>query len=194
MPSVKRVNGSYTIQATDVNIQGNLSVIGSLGNIIVSSATTLAANNTWTGTQIFAGTPTQLAAIFTDVAETANVNGLAAGGTVTYDLTSQSLLLFTANAASNWIINFRGSANVTLNNLLPTGRSITSAFFATNGDTPYYNTNVQVDGSAVGVTTRWQGGSAPAAGNANGVDVYVYNIIKTADSTFSIFASQTRFA
>jgi len=53
---------------------------------------------------------------------------------------------------------------------------------------------VQVDGTTSGVTTRWQGGTAPTAGNASGVDVYSYTIIKTANATFSVFASQTRFA
>lgn len=195
MPAVKRVNGSYTIQSSDLIIVGNLSVVGGgIGNIIVSAATALSANNTWTGTQIFAGTPNQLAAIFSDVAETANVIVGSAGGNVTCDLTNQSLIFFTANASSNWTINFRGSANVTLNNLLPTGRSITTACLVTNGATPYFNTNVQVDGSSTGVTTRWQGGNAPSAGNAAGVDVYTYSIIKTDNAAFSIFASLTRFA
>jgi hypothetical protein len=64
----------------------------------------------------------------------------------------------------------------------------------TNGATAYYNTTVQVDGTTSGVTTRWQGGTAPTAGNASSVDAYSYTIIKTASATFSVFASQTRFA
>jgi hypothetical protein len=71
---------------------------------------------------------------------------------------------------------------------------VTAAFLVTQGATAYFNSAVQVDGTAVGVTTRWQGGTAPAAGNPSGVDVYMYTIIKTAASTYSVFASQTRFA
>jgi hypothetical protein len=68
------------------------------------------------------------------------------------------------------------------------------AFLATNGGTAFYNTAVQVDGTTSGVTTRWQGGTAPTSGNASSVDVYVYTVIKTGSATFSVFASQTRFA
>jgi hypothetical protein len=67
------------------------------------------------------------------------------------------------------------------------------AFLVTQGATPYYNTTVQVDGATAGVTTRWQGGSAPTAGNASGVDVYSYTIIKTASATFTVLAAQTQF-
>jgi hypothetical protein len=67
-------------------------------------------------------------------------------------------------------------------------------FLVTNGTTAYYNTTVQVDGTTSGVTTRWQGGAAPTAGNPSGVDVYSYTIIKTAAATFTVLASQTRFA
>jgi hypothetical protein len=44
------------------------------------------------------------------------------------------------------------------------------------------------------VTPKWQGGTAPAAGNASGIDVYTYTIIKTGSATFTVLASLTRFA
>jgi len=72
------------------------------------------------------------------------------------------------------------------------GQSMTIAFLVTNGATAYYNSAVQIDGSAV--TPKWQGGTAPAAGNASSVDTYVYTVIKTAASTFTVLASQTKFA
>jgi hypothetical protein len=62
----------------------------------------------------------------------------------------------------------------------------------TNGATAYYPTVFQVDGSAV--TPKWQAGSAPSAGNASSVDVYVFTVLKTASATFTVFASQTQFA
>jgi hypothetical protein len=69
---------------------------------------------------------------------------------------------------------------------------MTVAFLVTNGATAYYNSAVQVDGSSV--TPKWQGGTAPTAGNASSVDVYSYTVIKTADATFTALASQTQFA
>ncbi len=129
-----------------------------------------------------------------DVLETATVATIAATGTIAYDVTTQVVLFYTINASANWTVNFRGSSGTSLNTLLATGESVTAAFLVTQGSTAYFNSAVQVDGTTSGVTTRWQGGTAPAAGNASGVDVYVYTIIKTANATFSVFASQTRFA
>jgi hypothetical protein len=122
------------------------------------------------------------------------VSATAATGTINYDVTTQSVLFYTTNASGNFTVNLRASAGTSLNTALATGQSVTVAFLATNGATAYYNTSVQVDGTTSGVTTRWQGGTAPAAGNASSVDVYVYTVVKTASATYSVFASQTRFA
>jgi hypothetical protein len=62
----------------------------------------------------------------------------------------------------------------------------------TNGATAYYQTGFQVDGSSV--TPKWQGGTAPSAGNASSVDVYTFTVIKTASATFTVLGSQTKFA
>jgi hypothetical protein len=57
----------------------------------------------------------------------------------------------------------------------------------TNGVTAYIANAFQVDGSAV--TPKWSGGTAPAAGNASSIDFYSFNILKTANATFTVFAS-----
>jgi hypothetical protein len=53
---------------------------------------------------------------------------------------------------------------------------------------------VQVDGTVTGVTTKWQGGTAPTSGDANSVDVYQYTVIKTGAATFTVLASVTKYA
>jgi hypothetical protein len=68
------------------------------------------------------------------------------------------------------------------------------SILSTNGGTAYYPTSVQINGTTSGVTTKWQGGTAPTSGNANSIDVYTYTIIKTASATFTVLASQTKFA
>ena len=77
---------------------------------------------------------------------------------------------------------------------MATGQAITVVFMNTNGATAYYNNVVQVDGTVTGVTTKWQGGTAPTGGNASSIDVYTYTIIKTGSATFTVLASQTKFA
>ena len=155
---------------------------------------TITGSPTFTGTPTFSGTSSALAAVFNDAAEVVTVSATAATGTIAYDVTTQSVLFYTTNASGNFTVNLRASSGTTLNAALATGQSVTVAFLVTNGGTAYYNTAVQVDGTASGVTTRWQGGTAPTSGNASSVDVYVYTVIKTASATYSVFASQTRFA
>jgi hypothetical protein len=159
-----------------------------------ASGVSLSADNTWTGTQTFQGTASKLSAIFTNIAELATVVASQPSVTADYYITQQSVVYFTANAANNWAFNFIGNSGVTLNSVLSTGQSITVAALVTNGGTAYYNTSVQVDGTTSGVTTKWQGGTAPTSGNANSIDVYTYTIIKTASATYTVFASQTKFA
>lgn len=146
---------------------------------------------TFTATQTFNGTSSAIAAIFSDIVEPITISATAATGTINYDVTTQSVLYYTSNASANWTVNFRGSSGTSLNTLLSTGQAITVAFLVTQGATAYYNNVVQVDGSSV--TPKYQGGTAWAAGNASGIDVYTYTIIKTGSAAFTILASQTQF-
>ncbi len=139
------------------------------------------------------GTDTSLTnVLITSPRETTVATAVAATGTVAFDFNTQADLYYTTNATGNFVVNFRGNSTATLNSILGVGQSISGAFRATNGATAYYNTAVQVDGTAV--TAKWQG-AAPTAGNASSVDVYTYIITKTdATPTYQIFAAQTKFA
>jgi hypothetical protein len=148
---------------------------------------------TFTATQSFTGSATALAMKITDAAEPATVSATAATGTINFDITTQSILYYTTNASANFTINLRGNGSNTLNSLMATGDVVTVSFWNTNGSTAFFNNAVQVDGTATGVTTRWAGGTAPSAGNASSIDVYTYAITKTANATFTVLASQTRF-
>jgi hypothetical protein len=145
----------------------------------------------FTATQTFSGSSSVLAAVLTNAAEVCTTSATAATGTINYDVTTQSVLYYTSSASANWTVNFRGSSGTSLNTLMSTGQSITVAFLVTQGATAYYNSAVQVDGNSV--TPKWQGGTAPSAGNASSIDVYVYTIVKTGSAAFTIFASQTQF-
>ena len=124
--------------------------------------------------------------------EEISVVAAAATGTITLDTKTNSVFYYTSNAAANWTLNFRGDGATTMNTFLAVGKSATVVFLATQGATAYYPTTFQVDG--VGVTPRWLGGSAPSGGNASSIDSYSFTIIKTAASTYTILASQARFA
>jgi len=126
------------------------------------------------------------------IAEKVTSAATAATGTVNYDVLTQAVLNFTTNAAANWTLNIRGSASATLNSIMDAGESITVAHIVKQGGTAYYNSAVTVDGSSI--TPEWQGGTAPAAGNINSLDVYTYTIIKTGDAAFTALAAQVVFA
>jgi hypothetical protein len=108
-------------------------------------------------------------------------------GTITFDTTAQGVEFYTVDQTANRTINF---SNVNAN--LAIGQSVTGAILLTQGATAYYLNAYQID--TVGVTPKWQGGTAPTAGNASGIDSYSFTIIKTADATFTVLASQTQFA
>lgn len=127
----------------------------------------------------------------TTAREAITISATAATGTINFDALTQAVLYYTTNASANWTVNFRGSAGTSLNTMMATGESLTVAFMVTQGATAYFNNAVQVDGSAV--TPRWQGGTAPTAGNASGIDVYSYTIIKTGSAAFTVLAAQTQF-
>ena len=125
-------------------------------------------------------------------AETVTIAATAATGTVNFDVSTQSILYYTSNASANWTLNIRGSSSVALNSIMSTGQSVTITHLVTQGGTAYYNSALTVDGTSV--TPKWSGGTAPSAGNANSVDVYTYTLIKTGSGSFTVFASQTRYA
>lgn len=164
-----------------------------------SSANLISAvtDETGSGSLVFGTSPTITTAvlnqpIMVSPEERVNVVASAATGTVALDALTAGTMLYTSNATGNWTLNVRGSASTSLNSILTTGDSITVVFLNTNGSTAYYHTAFQIDGNAV--TPKWQGGTAPSAGNASSIDAYVFNIIKTASATFTVLASQTKFA
>jgi hypothetical protein len=124
--------------------------------------------------------------------ENISVQSSAASGTVTLNCKTNSVFYYTLNATGNWTLNFRGNGSTTMNTFLAVGKSATVVFLATQGTTAYYPTAFQIDGSVV--TPKWLGGSAPTGGNASSIDSYSFTIIKTAASTYTVLASQARFA
>jgi hypothetical protein len=129
---------------------------------------------------------------FRFISEPTAVSATAATGTINYDVSTQSIVYYTTNATANWTLNFRSTSSATLNSLMSIGQTITVTFLATQGATAYYNSAVTIDGTSV--TPKWQGGITPNAGSINSIDAYTYAIVKTAANTFTVLASQTRYA
>ena len=130
--------------------------------------------------------------VLTSPKETVDIIGAGATGTINIDVLTSAVQVRTGNASGNWTLNVRGDGSNSLDSLMTTGEQISVVLAQPNGGTAYYPTGFTIDGSAV--SPKWLGGSAPASGNISSTDVYVYTIIKTSAATFTVFASQNKFA
>ena len=119
---------------------------------------------------------------------------VAAGSSATViniDTLTASVEYYTGAATGNWTINVRGNGSTTLNSTMAVGEQISVVYLNTNTATAYIPaaSGFQIDGSVV--TPKWLGGSAPATGTVNGIDAYVYTIIKTSGGPgYTVLASQ----
>jgi len=186
------INASAAIADTKL---ATISTAGKVSN----SATTATSSNTNSAIvardasgNFVAGKATLTTADVTTVVETATISATAATGTINIDFSTNPTVYYTSNATANWTLNVRGTSSASLDSVLSTGQIATVTFLATNGATPYRPTVFQVDGSAI--TPKWMGGTAPSAGNASSIDAYTLAIIKTGSATFTMLASQSRFA
>jgi len=177
------------VTTTSVTTSGNVSMSATAPGITATGGTNtdLTISPKGTGFVTFNG-----GGKIQQLAEKVNVSATAATGTINFDVIDGAVQYFTSDASANYTLNIRGNSSVSLNDVMDTGESMTIAHLVTQGGTAYYNNVVQVDGSTV--TPEWQGGDAPSEGNASSVDTYVYTAIKTANATFTVFASQTQFA
>ena len=205
--SITNAAGSITVASTGITITDDTST-NATRYLTFTSATSGSVTGLNTGsTKIsvnpstgllsgialtLAGTTSAAALKVPNIKEVATVSATAATGTINYDLTTQSVLYYTTDASGNFTVNFRGSSGTSLDTVMATGESMSATFMVTNGGTAYYNSAVTIDGSSV--TPKWQGGSAPTSGNASAIDIYSYVIIKTGSATFTVLASQTKFA
>lgn len=179
---------TLTADITGVTAGTGLSGGGTTGTVTLSIDSTVA---TLTGTQTLTN-KTINGAILDYSMENWNIVASAATGTINLDVLTASIWYYTSNATANHTINVRGNSGTTLSSLLAVGDSMTVVWANTNGATAYRPTTFQVDGATI--TPKWQGGSAPTAGNASSVDAYSYMILKTAATpTYEVWASQTQF-
>ncbi len=70
-------------------------------------------------------------------------------------------------------------------------QSITAVIFVTNTTPRRSIEKIKIDGSDQ--VPKWFGGSQPL-GNVDATDVYTITIIKTGSATYTVYASQSKFA
>jgi hypothetical protein len=202
-PLTNKLHKLVALSGTNVSWQDVGNVITGTSTAVVT-ATTVASSgglssnteNTFTARQNFAGNTTATAVKFWNAAEQMSISGITPGSagnaTIQIDLANAAVYYFTTAATGNWTVNFRMSSGTFLNSGMGTNESVSAVVMATQGSSPYYSNATQVDG--VTVTPKWQDGVTPIAGSASSVDIYNYTIIKTANATYTVLGSQSRFA
>ena len=123
--------------------------------------------------------------------EKANIVASSPSTTVNVDLSVASVMYWTSNATANITANIRGDATTPLNSVLAVGQSVTTALFIPNGVSNYYVNSFKIDNTTV--TPAYSGNTSPALGNPDSIDIYSFTILKTADATYKVFATQSQF-
>lgn len=182
-------------------IRGNNIVAGTItGNLIAAQAITgddlapnsVRANNIVAG-QVAGNTlAANLQISLTQVFETANVFTTAVGGNVNIDLQNNTVYFFSSNTTANVTFNLRANTQNTLDSQLSIGQSITTAILLKQGSTRY-RANVYIDGALQ--TPFYLGNSAPsfATTQQESIDIYSFNVIKTAANTYTVLAANSNF-
>jgi hypothetical protein len=115
-------------------------------------------------------------------------------GIFAFNLDEGHVQEYSAATTANYAPNFRIDASTTLSSKMDVG-DVTAATLIVASSSHYCLNTLQVDGSAVGITTSWIGGTAPSAANGSGYDIYAFTIMKTsATPTYHIIANATSAA
>jgi len=98
---------------------------------------------------------------------------------------------YTTNETTTATPNIISTAGI--NTSMATGDTMSVTIMSKPNNAGYFP-KVSIDGVATGITTYWSGGSAPSSAESSGVDVNVYQIIKTANATYDVLANTSNFA
>ena len=98
---------------------------------------------------------------------------------------------YTSNETTTANPNIVSSAGINTN--MATGDTMSVTILSKPNNAGYFP-RISIDGRLAGITTYWSGGSAPSSAESSGVDVNVYQIIKTGSETFDVLANTSNFA
>jgi hypothetical protein len=116
-------------------------------------------------------------------------------GEFNFYLASGHFFRYTGTPGADYYPNFKHSASINLNDRMNVNDVISATLVVNSPAVTYHIANtIHIDGNATGensytIDTDWVGGTAPAAGNGSGHDIYSFTIIKTADKNFTVLAN-----
>ena len=180
------LTGAPSLTVTNLNATGNVSIAGTLTYEDVTNIDSVGLVTARTGLEVTSGS-VYLSGI---TKEKANVTTSSISSSLQFDI-------------ADGLVHFRNSSTpgaVSAAAQLVYGGSSVNAWMAINdvvtmtimctGASGSYINGLTIDGSSQ--TVNWAGGSAPSDGSAK--DMYVFTVVKTADSAFTVFGNQTKTA
>jgi hypothetical protein len=110
---------------------------------------------------------------------------------------SGAIFYYSANSTGNFQFVIQASNDAPLNSVMSDNDVTTVVAFTTQGTLAYRLTALTIPSLTEGVTSTvnvfWFGGTSYPPANVNAIDVYTITIVKTANHTFNVFASQSSF-
>ena len=203
IPTGKTLSGAGSLNITgNSTFTGNLNVGGVLTYEDVTNIDSVGIVTAQTGIKVLAGGATVAGiATFSDGADIEGFkieDGQTAAtpnGEFNFYLASGHFFRYTGTPGADYYPNFKHSASINLNDRMDVNDVVTATLAVNSPAVTYHIANtIHIDGNATGensytIDTDWVGGTAPAAGNGSGYDIYSFTIIKTADKTFTILAN-----
>ena len=122
--------------------------------------------------------------------ESVNVTAGTLASASDIDLSTGMVHYFTAQEATQAIPNLSVSGK-SVNQIMAVGEAISVVIMVTASAAGYMS-SLTIDGAPVPL--KWANGSIPSQGGASGIDVYTLQVIKTADSTYTVLANSSNFA
>ena len=100
-------------------------------------------------------------------------------GEFDYELENGHVQRYSSATGGNYFPDFRVSSSQSLSSVMDVGDVVTCTLIVASSS-HYCTTGVKIDNSTSNIDLDWVGGTAPAAANGSGFDVYSFTIMKTA--------------
>ena len=172
-----------SVTGTTGTFSGNVSIGGTLTYEDVTNIDSVGIVTTRGGAHFNGGAPLR---------EKINIVANKVSAASTISLSNGMVHYFTTAETATSIPNIISSVGI--NTEMAIGDTV-SVNIITTAAAAGYATTIKIDGSLIGsAAVRWVGGSAPSAGGSSGLDIYSYQIIKTANSTFTVIGNLTNAA
>jgi len=175
------LTGSPNISVGTITATGNVSVGGTLTYEDVTNVDSVGIITTRGGAHFNGGG---------SLREKINIVANKISAAPNINLDNGMVHYFTTTETTTSTPNIRSS--VGLNTAMAVGDT-SSVTIITTAAAAGYATTINIDGAVTGAV-KWVGGSAPTTGSSSGVDIYSYQIIKTANSTFTVIGNLTNAA